>query len=172
MSYTLDQFAAECRAALKQDPGPAGREKVRRTVEKACADPEFVATHFGPSNDKERDILYEDPELKFCICAHVYKGAKGSNPHDHGPSWAIYGQAKGTTEMTEWRCLERPRDGKPGKVAKVRVYELTPGKAHLYNEGDLHSPSRKHDTALIRIEGQNLTKVPRDKYEAVETAGA
>ena len=26
MSYTLDQFAADCRAALMKDPGPAGRE--------------------------------------------------------------------------------------------------------------------------------------------------
>jgi hypothetical protein len=29
-------------------------------------------------------------------------------PHDHGNSWAIYGQALGWTEMTEWEREETP----------------------------------------------------------------
>ena len=48
---------------------------------------------------------------------------------------------------------------------KVRTYKLTPGTAYLYNEGDLHSPRRDGDTRLIRIEGTDLTKVERDKFE-------
>jgi hypothetical protein len=165
MAYTIDQFAADCRAALLKDPGPAGRERVRQFTEKACADPEFVAQHLGPNAQDERKIIYEDPDLHFCILAHVYKGAKTSSPHDHGPSWAIYGQAGGVTEMTDWKLLEKPADGQPGKVAKVRTYKLTPGVAHLYNEGVLHSPRRDGDTRLIRIEGTDLAKVKRDKFE-------
>ena len=172
MAYTLEQFAADCRAALMKDPGPKGREEVRKCVERATSDPEFVAKHLGPDNDAERTVIYEDPDLHFCICAHVYKGARGSTPHDHGPSWAIYGQATGVTEMTDWRCVERPKDGKPGKVAKVKTYPLTPGVAHLYNERDLHSPSRKSDTRLIRIEGVNLWGMKRDKYEAADEVTA
>ncbi len=38
--------------------------------------------------------------------------------------------------------------------------------AYLYNEGDLHSPSRAGSTRLIRIEGKNMEKVKRLKYEA------
>jgi hypothetical protein len=91
MAYTLDQFAADCRAALLKDAGPAGRERVRQFSEKACADRDFIARHLGPDVDAERTILYEDPDLHFCILGHVYKGAKISAPHDHGPSWAIYG---------------------------------------------------------------------------------
>jgi len=166
MAYTLDQFAADCRAALLKDPGPAGRELVRQHTEKACADPEFVGKYLGPDATAERRILYEDPDLHFCILAHVYKGGKSSAPHDHGPSWAVYGQVAGVTEMSDWRLLQKPSNGQPGKVAKVRSYNLTPGKAHLYNEGDVHSPRRESDTRLIRIEGVNLTKVPqRDKFE-------
>ena len=172
MTYTLEQLAADIRAALTAAPGPVGREQARRHVERACADQGFVAAHFGPGNSADRKILYEDPDLKFCICAHVYKGARGSSPHDHGPSWAIYGQAKGVTEMTDWRCLERPRDGRPGTVEKVRVYALKPGIAHLYNEGDLHSPRRDDDTCLIRIEGQDLSKIRRDTYKIAAEAAA
>ena len=76
MSYTIEQFAADCRAALLKDPGPAGRELVRQCTEKACADPDFVARHLGPQEDAERKILYRDPDLHFCILGHVYKGAK------------------------------------------------------------------------------------------------
>ena len=170
MAYTLEQFSADCRAALQKDPGPGGRERVRKCVEKACADAGFVAKHFGPGSSGDRTILYEDPDLRFCICAHIYKGAKGSSPHDHGPSWAIYGQAKGVTEMTDWRCVKKPAGGQPGKVEKAKTYKLTPGTAHLYNEGDLHSPRRDGDTCLIRIEGQNLINVKRDKYEVATVA--
>src|ERR1700728_1856901 len=165
MPYTLDQFASDCRAALRKDPGPAGRELVRQYTEKACADPDFVATHLGPDAEAERKVLYEDPDLHFCILAHVYKGAKSSSPHDHGPSWAIYGQAVGVTEMTDWRLVEKPADGEPRKVARDRTYKMTPGMAHLYGEGVLHSPRRETDTRLIRIEGIDLTKVKRDKFE-------
>jgi hypothetical protein len=38
-------------------------------------------------------------------------------------------------------------------------------KAHVYNEGDVHSPRRESETRLIRIEGVDLTKVKRDKFE-------
>jgi hypothetical protein len=165
MPYTLEQFAADCRAALTKDPGPAGREQVRQFTERACADPDFVAKHFAPDNSDDRKILYEDPDLQFCILAHVYKGRKNSNPHDHGPSWAVYGQVEGTTEMTDWRLLQKPQNGAPGKVEKVRSYVLTPGIAHVYNEGILHSPARAGDTKLVRIEGQDLAKIRRDKFE-------
>lgn len=166
MSYTLEQFSADCRAALLKDPGPAGRERVRQYTERACSDPDFVAKHLGPDATAERHVLYEDPDLHFCILAHVYRGGKTSSPHDHGPSWAVYGQVAGITEMTDWRVLEKPEAGRPGKVEKVQGYSLPPGKAHLYNEGDVHSPRRDGDTRLIRIEGVDLTKVSqRPKYE-------
>jgi len=61
MSYTLDQFAADCRTALLKDPGPGGRELVRQYTARACADPDFVAEHLGANLQAERKILYEDP---------------------------------------------------------------------------------------------------------------
>jgi hypothetical protein len=167
MSYTLEQFTADCHAALSKDPGPAGRELVRRYTEKASCDPEFVAKHFGSEMVSERKLLYRDPDLQFCIFAHVYPGAKNSAPHDHGPSWAVYCQVTGVTEMTDWRLVEKPGvAGQPGKVEKVRTYELAPGMAHVYNEGDLHSPRRASTTRLMRIEGVELATVKRDKFEA------
>lgn len=168
MAYSLERFAADCRAALDRDPGRPGREEMRRLTERACSDPGFVGAHLGPDNTAQRKILYEDDRHGFCILAHVYEGARDSTPHDHGPSWAIYGQAEGVTTMRDWEKVAEPSGGEPGKVREGRVYDLRPGMAHLYNEGDLHAPSRAASTRLVRIEGRNLSGVPRDKYVAVE----
>ena len=105
MTYTLNKFAEECHDALKADPGPAGREKVLDCVRKALKDEAFIKAYLPDTAEKERNIIFEDPDLGFCICAHVYKGAKKGFPHDHGSTWAIYGQAVGETEMTDWQVV-------------------------------------------------------------------
>jgi hypothetical protein len=166
MSYTLEQFSADCHNALASDPGPAGRAKVCEYVKKACVDPEFVSKHL-PENGPERKILFEDPELGFCILGHVNSGAKQSPPHDHGPTWAIYGQAMGETIMTDWAMVSPASEEQTGKVKYVRDYKLTPGAAYVYNEGDLHSPRREAATRLIRIEGRNVEKLRRFPYEKI-----
>jgi hypothetical protein len=70
--------------------------------------------------------------------------------------------------MTDWTLLDAASPGQPGKVKKRREYTLTPGLAHVYNEGDLHSPSRAGPTRLIRIEGTNMERVARMRYEPVQ----
>jgi len=54
-----------------------------------------------------------------------------------------------------------------GKVRRLRSYALGPGMAHVYNEGDVHSPRRDGPTRLIRIEGANMERVRRLSYERV-----
>ena len=164
MGYTLDQLSAACHDILSEEPGPAGRQKVCTLIQEVLKDDAFVATHLG-DDVPERKILYEDPKLGFCILAHVNRGAKESNPHDHGPTWAIYGQARGETAMSDWTVLERPAEGKPGKVQRGETYTLKPGMAHVYNEGDVHSPRRDGPTRLVRIEGTNMDRVKRPAYE-------
>jgi hypothetical protein len=164
MAYTLEQFASTCRAILEADPGPDGRKKVCVVVQDVLKDKAFIAKHLG-DDVPERKVLYEDPTLGFCILAHVNRGAKESNPHDHGSTWAIYGQAEGSTVMSDWEVLSRPAADKPGKVRLRGSYPLEPGMAHVYNEGDVHSPRRDGPTRLIRIEGQNTDRIKRYPYE-------
>jgi predicted metal-dependent enzyme (double-stranded beta helix superfamily) len=167
MVQTVEQFAAACREALAADPGPAGREKVCALVREVLQDKEFVAANIRPDGP-ERKVLYEDPDLGFTILAHAYQGAKDSSPHDHGPTWAIYGQATGETIMTDWECVARPTETEPGKARRLRDYSLTPGMAYLYEPGVLHSPRREKPTSLLRIEGMNLDRIRRLRYVAVD----
>ena len=166
MAYTLEQFSAACHRILKAEPNPAGRQKVCELLHDVLKDEDFVATHLG-DDVPQRKILYEDPELGFCILAHVNHGANESKPHDHGPSWAIYGQARGETEMSDWEVVEAASEDKPGKVRRTKTYTLTPGMAFVYNVGDLHSPRRTDSTRLIRLEGTNMEKVQRLAYESI-----
>ena len=165
MGKVLEEFAAECRAILKKDAGKGGLDEVCRRLEKVLLDKGFAAECFGPGQDAPRKVVYEDPELGFCILAHTYKGGTGSGPHDHGPAWAIYGQVEGVTTMTEYRKVAEPRDGKPGKAAPVQSYDLKPGMAVAYDVGALHSPARAVETRLIRMEGLNMDRFKRDAYE-------
>jgi hypothetical protein len=166
MDFTLDTFASECRKILTADPSPVGRGKVRDLVQEVLKDEKFLTTYLN-ENTPDRQVLYEDPELGFCICAHLNRDAREANPHDHGSSWAIYGQAFGETEMSDWEIVEAAAEGQPGKVRRGRVYSLKPGMAHIYNEGDVHSPKRVATTGLIRIEGKNTQKMKRFAYKAM-----
>jgi hypothetical protein len=171
MAYTLEQFAADCHRILNADAGPEGRKKVCALVQMACSDPEFVAKHL-PENGPERKILYEDPQLGFCICGHVYPNKAIGGPHDHGSSWAIYGQAAGVTEMTEWKVVDAGGSGKPKQVEPVETYVMNPGDVRLYDVGVVHSPKRDAPVKLIRIEGRNLDHVERSHIKAKEPVAA
>lgn len=169
MPMTLDDFVSRARAALKDHPGTAGREMLRDLVREALKDPAFVAANLR-TNTAERKVLYEDPELGFTVLAHAYSDAKTTGPHDHGPSWAIYGQAEGETIMTDWECLARPTESTPGKAKRIRDYAMQPGDAYLYEPGILHSPRRDGPTRLLRIEGMNMERVKRLPYQPVDAA--
>jgi len=146
----------------------AGRQAACRFVEKALGDDAFVTAHLKDRapGAHPRELLYEDPELGFCICGHVYGGAALGEPHDHGPAWAIYGQARGHTEMTEYRVIEAGAGDAPALVEPVESYALAPGQARLYDVGAVHAPRRDQPTKLIRIEGRNLDNVQRSNIKA------
>jgi hypothetical protein len=168
MAYTLTQLAADIRETLKSDTSPTGKDKVCALVSRSLSDKAFVATHLKEraAGANPREVLYEDPELGFCICGHVYSGPAIGSPHDHGPSWAIYGQATGITEMTDWTIVRKGTGADPSLVEPVKTYTMKPGDAHLYDVGAVHSPKREAPVKLIRIEGKNLDHVKRSNIKA------
>jgi len=169
MSYSLDKLADDCRTALQDGESDTALERVRQCVVHALNDRDFLDAHItNRPPEPEREVIFEDPDLGFCICAHTYGKAKPGDPHDHGPTWAIYGQAEGETEMTDWRIVEPAANGKPAQVEKTRTYTLRPGDAHSYPTGAVHAPIRYGATRLLRIEGTNTDKIERTPIVAIE----
>ena len=172
MTHTLEQIGAGIRAALKADSSSSGKEAVCKIVTKVLRDQEFIARHLTADQCKPRKVLYEDPELGFCICGHVYEKPAHGAPHDHGPSWAIYGLAEGDTEMTDWRIVRKGDGETPSLVEPERTYVLKPGDAHFYDVGVVHSPKRDGLTKLVRIEGANLDRIKRSNIKAAAKVDA
>ena len=48
-----------------------------------------------------------------------------------------------------------------------KTYKMRPGDAYVYDEGVLHSPIRTEPTSLLRIEGTDMSKVKRLRYEQI-----
>lgn len=166
MTTTLEKLAIDIRAALKADPSAAGKQAICLLVEKVLHDQAFIAAHLTAEQCKPRKVLYEDPELGFCICGHVYEKPAHGQPHDHGPSWAIYGLAVGDTEMTDWRVVQKGEGAAPTLVSPEKSYVMRPGDAHFYDVGVVHSPKRDGLTKLVRIEGENLDNIKRSNIKA------
>ena len=108
-------------------------------------------------------MLYEDKELGFQVLAHVNDKARKSPPHDHGASWAIYGQATKHTDMIEWE--RSGGDDKHAELKETKRYRLNPGEAGIYQDGKIHSIDYPDRARFIRVTGTNLDKINRVRFD-------
>ena len=163
MAYELNQFIDDMHATLRRDSGPAGRETVRKNLERLLENKDFVAQTCGEDAPLGLKVLYEDKDLGFQVLAHVNDKARKSPPHDHGASWAIYGQATGHTDMIEW---ERTDNGSAqAELKEVKRYRLNPGMAGIYQDGAIHSIDYPDRARFIRVTGTNLDKINRVRFD-------
>jgi predicted metal-dependent enzyme (double-stranded beta helix superfamily) len=163
MSQVFEKFCADCHEALAEDPGPGGRQKVRLLLEALLRDQGFVkrycdAMPFGAHE------LYRDKDLGFVVLSHVYSKGRRSPPHDHGASWAVYGQARGHTDMTEWERTDG--DGWEG-AADIRVarrFRLDPAMAGVFEPGDIHQIDYTDGAAFVRVTGTDLSSIKTRRF--------
>ncbi len=165
MTYTLDAFVKDIRAALKGQSGSAGREKVRQLLEKLLTNQAFVDEAVGPKAPTGTRKLYEDKDLGFVVLAHCNPKAHKSPPHDHGSSWAVYGQAIRHTDMSEFRRLDGGTGAGEAKLEKVRSYRLEPGHAGIYDVGAIHAIDYPEGSRFVRVTGRDLEHVQRLKFD-------
>ena len=164
MGYTLEAFAKDCHDILRADPGPGGREQVRKKLQELLKEDDFVAAYCGPEQSGGANVLYEDAELGFQILSHIMDREYAGGAHDHGASWAIYGQAVMHTDMTEWR---RKDDGSvPGKaiLKKEKTYRMERGDAGIFQSRAIHSIAYPAGSRFIRVTGTNLENIERGRY--------
>lgn len=165
MGYSLDQFTEETRAALKADSGPAAHEKVRANLEKLLKDPDFIAAQCGPDAEPGIRTIYRDKDTGFNVLVHIYKEGKKGPPHDHGRSWAVYGQASEWTDMTLW---ERKDDGSKEGFADVEekeTFRLEPGMAGKFEIGQIHSIHFPDGAKFVRVTGTDLDAIPTNRFD-------
>ena len=165
MTYTLDTFVKDAQAALKTYEGPAGREQVRVLLEKLLANPSFVDEAVGPAAPIGTRKLHEDKDLGFVVLAHCNPKPHKSPPHDHGASWAVYGQAVKYTDMSEYKRVDGGTDAGDAKLEKVKTYRLEPGHAGVYDVGAIHAIDYPDGSRFVRVTGRDLDYVRRLKFD-------
>ena len=162
-TYGLAQFSDDLRAILKSD-GQAGLPRVAEKLQQLLANPAFVAETFDDSTPAGKRVLFHDPDTDVYVLAHVHERSKKPGlPHSHGTSWAVYGNAKGSTNMTIWRRVN-PETDAHAELTVVDKYQLGEGQARLYPAGAIHSTEQPEKAWVVRVTGTDLDVLPRYRF--------
>src|SRR5580693_3596629 len=164
MPYTLEEFCADLSATLK-NKRESGLPDIALKLSQLLSNPAFVSETFSEDTPIGRRELWHDPETDAYVLAHVQEGAKAGKPHSHGASWAIYGTARGVTEMTEWRRVN-PGHEDGAVLEKTREYALGPGQTQAYSSGLIHSTAHPRKAWVIRVTGTDPDAIPRYHFRA------
>jgi hypothetical protein len=163
MAYTLDEFCADSRAILKREPLQGALPQIAERLGRLLRNPDFVAATFSDDMPPGRRVLHHDGETDVYVLAHVQEGRKVGKPHSHGASWAIYGNAREVTEMTEWRRTN-PEGEAHAELEAVSKYRLGPGDTKAYGPGVIHSTAHPEKAWVIRVTGTDLDALPRYRF--------
>ncbi len=158
MSYSLHDFCSETRSILRQQDDHEGREQIRQKLEQLLRDPDFPTEYLADDAASGVRQIHADAELDFCVLAYSMNAPRSSPPHDHGESWAVYGQVAGYTDMTIWQAGN-------GKVTPVRTFRLEPGQAGLFDVREIHSIEYAEGAKFVRVTGVDLNKVSRRVFD-------
>jgi len=165
MTYSLEQFCQDAREALSAHPNHAGRDIVRGQLEKLLVDPDFVASTLGDDQPTGARTIHEDPDLGFCVLAYVTDSGQSSPPHDHGNSWAVYGQAAEHTDMKVYERVDGADGAGDAELKVVKEFRLDPGMAGLFDVGDIHAIDYPKGARFVRVTGADLNHVERLRYD-------
>jgi hypothetical protein len=162
-TYDLTQFSGDLTAILKSD-GLAGLPQVAEKLRTLLANPAFVAETFDETMTPGKRVLFHDPDTDVYVLAHVQPPSKKPGaPHSHGTSWAVYGNAKGSTEMTLWQRTN-PETDAHAELAAVDTYILAEGQARTYSSGAIHSTYQPNKAWVIRVTGTDLDVLQRYRF--------
>jgi len=163
MKATLEEFCVRSREALREGPLEKALGKIAADLAKLLQEPSFVDATFTPDTPVGKRTLFHDPELDFYVLAHVQAAGQKGKPHDHGASWAVYGNAAGVTTMTDWRRVNGA-DEDHAELEPARTYDLKPGHAFYFGPHVMHSTEHKEKAWVIRVTGTDLDSISRYRF--------
>jgi predicted metal-dependent enzyme (double-stranded beta helix superfamily) len=157
--FDLDQFIADCRAAVADD---ASHKLVRDIVERAVADPANVLKGLGEPRLGSVDALYRGDDLT--ILNVVWPPFFTIMPHEHR-MWAVIGVYTGAEDNMFWR-----RIGELGgtKVEAAGGRALRVGDAEPLGRDIVHSVTNPiaRLTGAIHVYGGDFFAVQRSEWDA------
>ena len=164
MTRILAEFCQASTAVLKTtDPLERKLAQIAGGLSELLANPDFVAEAFSENDPPGHRMLFHCVDTDYHVLAHVQRAGKGGLPHSHGASWAIYGNARGFTDMTEWRRVN-PAGEEQAVLEEAAKYRLNAGETHAYGPHVIHSTAHPEKAWVIRVTGTDLDHLPRFRF--------
>jgi predicted metal-dependent enzyme (double-stranded beta helix superfamily) len=157
--FDLDQFIADCRAAVAEDES---HKSVREVVARAVADPAGVLKGVGEPRFAGVERIYHAPDLT--ILNVIWGPMMTIMPHEHR-MWAVIGVYTGAEDNMFWR-----RVGEPGssRVEAAGARSLRVRDAELLGRDIVHSVTNPIPrlTGAIHVYGGDFFAVERSEWDA------
>ena len=165
MAYELDDFCEDCKDLIDPATGKKDLDAVRNNLEKLCQNQEFVDATCGPDAKAGVHTLYRDADKDFMVLSHINAESRTSPPHDHGASWAIYGQAGKHTDMKVYNRIGGASGAGEAKLEVTQEFRLNPGQAGLFDVGEIHAIDHPKGASFVRVTGTDLNHVERLRFD-------
>jgi len=156
--FDLDQFIADCRAALAAD---RSHKLVREVVARAVSDPSAVLEQLGEPKRAVLQKLYHSPELT--ILNVVWGPMMTLMPHDHR-MWAVIGMYTGREDNIFFRRI--PGDPR-GRIEAAGARALCTGDAEPLGRDIIHSVTNPIPrlTGAIHVYGGDFFAAERSEWD-------
>jgi len=156
--FDLEQFTADCRAALKAD---SSHRLVREVVARAVSDPAGVLKGLGEPKRAEVQKLYHGPELT--ILNVIWAPMMTVMPHNHN-MWAVIGIYTGREDNVFWRRLPDNHE----RVEAAGARSLCVGDAEPLGHNIIHSVTNpiRRLTGAIHVYGGDFFAAHRSEWDA------
>lgn len=127
--FDIDQFVADCRAALTERSGAALQDVVARTV----AEPAALTRALGEPSGARVDVLFHDTGLT--VLNVVWGPHHWTLPHNRNLR-AVIGMYSGREDNIFWRRLP---DASPARIDSAGARSLLRGDVTLLGRDIIHS---------------------------------
>ena len=156
--FDLDQFTADCRAALKADPS---HKLVREVVARAVSDPGAVLHRLGEPKRAAIEKLHHAPDLT--ILNVVWAPMMTIAPHNHR-MWAVIGIYTGREDNIFWRRVP----GSPHKVEAAGARSLCARDVTPLGADIIHSVTNPvaRLSGAIHVYGGDFFAAERSEWDA------
>jgi predicted metal-dependent enzyme (double-stranded beta helix superfamily) len=157
--FDLDQFIADCRAALAVDKS---HKLVREVVARAVSDPAAVLKHLGEPRRAVLQKLHHAPDLT--ILNVIWAPHMTLMPHNH-QMWAVIGIYTGREDNIFWRRVPGTADG---RVEAAGAQALSVGDAEPLGHNIIHSVTNPIPrlTGAIHVYGGDFFAAERSEWDA------
>lgn len=157
--FDVDQFVADCRAALAED---STHKAVREVLARAVSEPAAVLSGLGePKRAEIRKLFHSD---SLTIINVVWAPLMTVMPHDHR-MWAVIGIYSGREDNIFWRRVKET----PNKIEAASARALCERDAVPLGTDIIHSVLNPIDrlTGAIHIYGGDFFGTERSEWDSL-----